>query len=225
MCNRFHQSEKIVAAVREYYGLIVPEDLTFPPPQVFPTGAKTARHGLVITRSAEGNRPLTLSAMEWGFPTQVKGASGKMLAKYVTNARNLSSGFWKPSLADPARRCLVPFSWFAEPRPGGGKGDDGLPAQCWFSVQNASFGLFAGLWRPTERGRAFAFATTEPNAVVAPIHPKAMPALLAPGDALAWLEAPTTDAAALVRPWQGALIVQETTPSTRGSDPVLAAGG
>jgi len=38
---------------------------------------------------------------------------------------------------------------------------------------------FAGVWRPLEGSRAFAFLTSDPNPLVAPIHPKAMPVLLA----------------------------------------------
>jgi putative SOS response-associated peptidase YedK len=47
----------------------------------------------------------------------------------------------------------------------------------------------------------FAFLTTEPNAIVAPIHPKAMPVILTtPDEADRWLEAETADALALQRP-------------------------
>ena len=47
----------------------------------------------------------------------------------------------------------------------------------------------------------FAFLTTEANAVVAPIHPKAMPVILtSPDEVDRWLEAETADALALQRP-------------------------
>jgi putative SOS response-associated peptidase YedK len=46
---------------------------------------------------------------------------------------------------------------------------------------------FAGIWRPTEEGKAFAFLTCEPNPLVAPIHPKAMPVVLHDEDYDAWL--------------------------------------
>jgi putative SOS response-associated peptidase YedK len=40
----------------------------------------------------------------------------------------------------------------------------------------------------------FAFLTTEPNAVVAPIHPKAMPVILTTPDEIeTWLTAPARD--------------------------------
>ena len=47
----------------------------------------------------------------------------------------------------------------------------------------------------------FGFLTTEANAIVAPIHPKAMPVILTtPAEFDRWLEADTLDALALQRP-------------------------
>jgi len=47
----------------------------------------------------------------------------------------------------------------------------------------------------------FGFLTTEANAIVAPVHPKAMPVILtSPDEADRWLEADTPDALALQRP-------------------------
>jgi hypothetical protein len=60
------------------------------PREIFPTGKKTARYGLVVRR-AGSNRPLEPIAMEWGFPTKVasKRDPAVKLDKFVTNARNL----------------------------------------------------------------------------------------------------------------------------------------
>jgi len=47
----------------------------------------------------------------------------------------------------------------------------------------------------------FAFLTTEPNAIVAPIHVKAMPVILTkPEEVGAWITAPATEALSLLRP-------------------------
>jgi putative SOS response-associated peptidase YedK len=47
----------------------------------------------------------------------------------------------------------------------------------------------------------FGFLTTEPNAEMAAVHPKAMPVILTePGDWALWLAAPWPDAAVLQRP-------------------------
>jgi putative SOS response-associated peptidase YedK len=51
------------------------------------------------------------------------------------------------------------------------------------------------------RHELFGFLTTEANAIVAPIHPKAMPVILTtPGEIDQWLEADALDALALQRP-------------------------
>ena len=57
--------------------------------------------------------------------------------------------------------------------------------------------MLAGVWRPSEAGQVFAFLTTEPNAIVAPIHPKAMPVILHEEDWQQWLDARVAEALAL----------------------------
>lgn len=225
ICNRFHQSEKVVQYLLDQ-GVIVDVDVTDRPRQIFPTGKKTPRLGLVVRRLAGGNQPLFAAMQEWGYPTTVKGAKGQPLLKYVTNARNLDSSFWRASLTNPEQRCLVPFTHFAEPHPEGGKGDDGLPKQAWFSLPDQPVAMFAGLWRQTDRGRAFAFATCEPNAIVGAIHPKAMPTILKPAEWQDWLSADADTAKALVRPYDGPMEMQVETPPLPGgsrdrADPAL----
>lgn len=92
-------------------------------------------------------------------------------------------------------------------------GDDGKPRQMWFSIPNEPVAFFAGLSRPTARGDAFAFATTSPNEIVSPWHPKAMPAILNPPDFTTWLDGSHDDALALVRPYDGAMTEQVATPA------------
>ncbi len=52
----------------------------------------------------------------------------------------------------------------------------------------------------------FAFLTTDPNPLVAPIHPKAMPVLLTEEDEEQWLTCPFDDAVALAKPFPSQLM-------------------
>ena len=68
----------------------------------------------------------------------------------------------------------------------------------------------------------FAFLTTEPNAVVKPIHSKAMPVILTSEDEIErWMTAPPVDALKLQRPLpDGALrIVARGRRQDSGSEP------
>lgn len=155
------------------------------------------RYAAPIVREENGKRVLAL--MAWGFPTQVQGAR-KMLTKHVTNARNLASPFWRSAAANPARRCLVPFTQFAEPKPGKDP-ETGRPAQWWFSVTDQPTACFAGLWRPSDDGAVFAFLTCEPNPLVKPLHEKAMPVILLPEDHERWLHGTYADVLAMQAPY------------------------
>lgn len=167
-----------------------------PPPELFP------RKPAWVVREAGADR--VMDVMEWGFPHQVRGASGKMLDKPVTNVRNLSSPFWKSALANPDRRCLVPFTQFSEY--GQVRGEDGKLPLHWFSVPSRPIAAFAGIWRPTEAGKAFAFLTCEPNEIVRPIHPKAMPVILEDDDFGTWLRGDYDAACALAAPYPSQLM-------------------
>ncbi len=89
---------------------------------------------------------------------------------------------------------------------------DGSRPPVWFALDDSRpLAFFAGIWtrwtsvRKVKEGETtndlFAFLTTEPNAIVEPIHDKAMPVILTKPDELeAWLTAPTVDALELQRP-------------------------
>ena len=63
------------------------------------------------------------------------------------------------------------------------------------------------MWRPLEDGRrAYAFLTCEPNPLVAPVHPKAMPVILHPEDYESWLDGAVDDACALALPFPSQLM-------------------
>ena len=111
----------------------------------------------------------------------------------VTNIRNTTSPHWRGWLK-PESRCLVPANSFAEyasePNPATGKKD-----VVWFALNNdRPLFAFAGIWTEFKGDRGtkskpvpgphqvYGFLTTAPNAVVAPIHPKAMPVILTTGE-------------------------------------------
>ncbi|MGR9195365.1 SOS response-associated peptidase [Rhizobium leguminosarum] len=128
----------------------------------------------------------------------------------TTNVRNVSSKHWKRWLGIE-NRCVVPFTRFAEPDPAN-KPEGGRTPNAWFCAPDEPLMFFAGLWVPQwtsvrkiKEGLVtadlFGFLTTEPNAVVAPIHQKAMPVILAdPAEIETWLSAPWEEASKLQRP-------------------------
>ena len=128
----------------------------------------------------------------------------------TTNVRNTSSKHWKRWLG-VENRCVVPVTRFAEPDPAS-KVEGGRTPNAWFaSTADDPLMFFAGIWvkdwtsvRKIKEGLVtldlYAFLTTEPNGVVAPIHQKAMPVLLTTKNEVAtWLAAPWEEARALQR--------------------------
>ena len=66
---------------------------------------------------------------------------------------------------------------------------------------------FAGLWKLDEdHDRVYAFCTTEPNPLVAPKHPKAMPVILLAEDQERWLTAPIQEALGLLSAYPSQLM-------------------
>lgn len=161
------------------------------------------KYEAVVVRKEGGER--RLDCMAWGIIRTMPGKSGKPIKKAITNVRNLESPFWRSTLANPAQRCLVPFTSFAEPRPGKDPGT-GRPANWWFTIEGEPCCAFAGIWRWNEDRARFAFLTCEPNPLVAPLHPKAMPVILQREDYNSWLDAEAADACALAQPFPSQLM-------------------
>lgn len=203
MCNRYRMSAKQAELARSY-GIKppYPEDVTLPPPELFPK-----RPAWVVREEAGGRR---IDVMRWGFRHFVTGASGKRIEKQVTNVRNYTSPFWRSALASPERRCLVPVTSFSEYGPG----PVGAKPLYWFSMPSRPLFSFAGVWRPGPEGPLFAFLTCEPNAMVAPIHPKAMPVILHLEDEETWLSADMSSALALAAPFPTQLMAVAEGEST-----------
>ena len=146
-----------------------------------------------------------LSLARWGMPSPAFVLAGKSTDRGITNIRNTASPHWRRWLG-PAYRCLVPFTSFAEHV----KTDAGF-RPLWFAPPDGGVACFAGIaarWtgvRKKAEGEititVFGFLTCQPNAEVAPHHPKAMPVILTEtADMRRWLTAEWGEAAALQRP-------------------------
>jgi putative SOS response-associated peptidase YedK len=103
---------------------------------------------------------------------------------------------------------------FAEPSPTPNDKDPetgGIQRNCWFALnEDRPLFFFAGLWthwqgvRKVKEGpgdhEVYGFMTTKPNALIVPIHEKAMPVILTTQEETeTWLSAPWSEARGLQR--------------------------
>ena len=196
MCNHYRNNPDAIPTWRECIGAVPREeewsDIKI---DVWP------KYQGIVARIDNGQT--ILDRMAWGVPITLPGKrEGTTITKRVTNVRNFASPFWRSMISKPAQRCLVPFSTFAETKPNAGR------EEVWFKVNDAPVSAFAGIWRPSVEGNVYAFLTCEPNPLIAPIHPKAMPVILHPQDYERWLKG--DDVTELAAPFPSQLMSIET---------------
>ena len=200
MCN-LYSITKGPQAIREFARATRDTTGNLPPiPGVFPDYSAP-----IVRNATDGVRELTMA--RWGMPSPVFALKGRNSDSGVTNVRNVASPHWRRWLGVESR-CVVPFTSFAENEilP------DGSRPPVWFALdESRPLAFFAGIWtrwtsvRKVKEGETtndlFAFLTTEPNSIVAPIHAKAMPVILTTQEEIdAWMTAPTPKALTLQRP-------------------------
>ena len=155
----------------------------------------------IVRNAPDGVRELMMA--RWGMPgpPQFGGVP-------ITNIRNTKSPHWRAWLK-PENRCVVPFTSFCEYA-------DTKPRKTptWFALNDdRPLAFFAGIWttwhgkrgtkaNPVEgEHQLFGFLTTDANAEVGAIHPKAMPVIFTDSAEIEkWMTTPLPDALALQRP-------------------------
>jgi putative SOS response-associated peptidase YedK len=176
MCN-LYSITKGQLAIRDLAGAMRDNAGNMPPlPGVFPDYPAP-----IVRNAPDGVRELTMA--RWGMPSPVFALKGRNSDPGVTNVRNVASPHWRRWLGVESR-CVVPFTSFSENEilPNGSR------PPVWFALdESRPLEFFAGIWtrwtsvRKVKEGETtndlFAFLTTDPNAIVKPIHPKAMPVI------------------------------------------------
>jgi putative SOS response-associated peptidase YedK len=163
------EPETLFASVAELFGER-PRDNRFDPVELRPKGRS------YVIREERGKRAWDI--MTWDV-------LGGKAAWPMTNVRQLSLPQWRRLAEKPENRCIVPLTEFCEFTPGKHDLDDGKPplkGEMWFSVTDQPTFAVAGFWQRIEAGNGFTMVTCDPNALVAPIHPKAMITILDSSD-------------------------------------------
>lgn len=199
MCNLYSLT-KGQAAILEMTRAMVDRTGNMPPlPGIYPD-----YQAPIVRQGPEGRE---LAFARWGMPSPAFVLKGRKTDPGVTNVRNSSSPHWRRWLG-VGSRCVVPFTSFSEIE----TLPDGRKEPAWFALgEDRPLAVFAGIWtrwtsvRKVKEGETtndlFAFLTSDANAEVGAIHPKAMPVILTrPEEVEQWLTAEPQAALALQRP-------------------------
>ncbi|MER8816441.1 SOS response-associated peptidase [Mesorhizobium sp. M0965] len=227
MCNLYNitTSQEAIrqwtAALRDLLGNLEPSIDIYP-----------NQFGPVVRDAQDGTREL--AKLRWGMPTPPERVKGNADSG-TTNIRNPQYGHWQQYVGIE-HRCVVPVTSFAEPSPTPGDKDSetGIQRNFWFALsEDRPLFFFAGLWtrwqgvRKVKEGpgdhELYAFLTTKPNALIEPIHEKAMPVILTTREeAETWLTAPWSEAKRLQRTAPDDALVIVEKPATQIKVPLQA---
>ena len=130
-----------------------------------------------------GGQTLAIREMTWGFeaPWESKGSSKLLYNTRLETA--LQRGIWAPMMQEG--RCVVPVAGFYELH-----GTERIASECTGRLVKRPYLFEDGLGLPlllagvSQNGR-FSVVTTEPNALVAPVHDR-MPVVLSLDEAALW---------------------------------------
>lgn len=160
--------------------------------------------GPIVRNTSQGRE---LAIARWGMPSHPYALRGKNYDSGVTNVRETEKRHWEPWLGIE-NRCVVPANAFCEPDQASGSKEN-----TWFALdESRPLFFFAGIWTPQHTSvrkvkdgvttdDLYAFLTTDANAEVKAIHPKAMPVFLRTAEEIEmWLTAPTSEALTLQKP-------------------------
>ena len=181
-------------------------------------------------RSANGRAHYAISAATLNLPlTSIPINPARSSATRQTGSvSNPQYSHWQ-QFVGVEHRCVVPVTSFAEPSPTPSDKDPetGIQRNYWFARdESLPLFFFAGFWTQWQGVRKvkdgpgdfelFAFMTTKPNALIAPIHEKAMPVILTTSEETeAWLTAPWAEARHLQRTAPDDALVIVEKPATQ----------
>ena len=203
MCNLVTLNASVVEVASAFRSRR-PKDTNASPGDVYP-----GYQGFVVREDA-GER--MMQAMTWGFPrhsiSKRTGLPNK--PNPVNNARDdkLMSPFgrWREWFVQPAHRCLIPFTSFAE-----AEGPDGRKTKTWISVSDQPLAAWAGVWRPSDEwGDCYTGVMVDATTELWDIHDR-MPVILRPEDHDRWLHAPAEEAMTMLAKYPASLLVVDRT--------------